>query len=177
MNLPHDLTEVSLWAGLHDANCVHPVQPAGAHRYSSSAKRPLAGIPQIAAGYAVSPAARRRAIGEEEARLIAEYQSKCREESLSWNELESAVTTECNQVIDIADASLVTSTDNSVALRISGLLNYAPYRELFLRVERLTVSRGDGQELGITALLKMAEEYWDAFERRNKEARRSTGNQ
>ena len=113
MNLPHDLTEVSLWAGLHDANCVHPVQPAGAHRYSSSAKRPLAGIPQIAAGYAVSPAARRRAIGEEEARLIAEYQSKCREESLSWNELESAVTSECNQVIDIADASLVTSTDNS----------------------------------------------------------------
>ena len=73
--------------------------------------------------------------------------------------------------------SLVASTDNSVALRISGLLNYAPYRELFLRVERLTVSRGDGQELGITALLKMAEEYWDAFERRNKEARRSTGNQ
>ena len=41
-----------------------------------------------------------------------------------------------------------------------------------VRVERLTVSRGDGQELGITALLKMAEEYWDAFEHRNKEARR-----
>ena len=71
--------------------------------------------------------------------MIAEYQSKCREESLSWNELESAVTTECNQVIDIADASPVTSTDNSVALRISGLLNYASYRDLILRAERLTV--------------------------------------
>jgi len=65
---------------------------------------------------------------EEEARLIAEYPSKCREESVSWSELERAVTTECNQVIDIVDASLVTSTDNSV---ISGLLNYASYRDLF----------------------------------------------
>jgi hypothetical protein len=106
---------------------------------------------------------------EEEARLIAEYQSKWREESLSWSELESAVTTECQQVIDIADATLATSADNSVALRISGLLNYASYRELFLRAERLTLTRGDGQDLGIARLLKMGEAYWDAFERRKKE--------
>src|SRR6267142_390084 len=72
---------------------------------------------------------------------------------------------ECKQVIDIADATLATSADNSVALRISGLLNYTEYRELFLRAERLTLSRGDGQELGIAGLLKMGEEYWDAFER------------
>jgi len=76
---------------------------------------------------------------EEEARLIAEHQSNCREESVSWSELGRAVTTECKQVIDIADKSLVTSTDNSVALRISGLLNYASYRDLILRAERLTV--------------------------------------
>jgi hypothetical protein len=106
---------------------------------------------------------------EEEARLIAEYQSKWREESLSWSELESAVTTECQQVIDIADATLATSADNSVALRISGLLNYASYRELFLRAERLTLTRGDGQDLGIAGLLKMGEVYWDAFERGKKE--------
>jgi hypothetical protein len=83
---------------------------------------------------------------EEEARLIAEYQSKWREESLSWSELENAVTTECQQVIDIADATLATSADNSVALGISGLLNYATYRELFLRAARLTLTRGDGQD-------------------------------
>jgi hypothetical protein len=106
---------------------------------------------------------------EEEARLIAEYQSKWREESLSWSELQSAVTTECQQVIDIADATLATSADNSVALRISGLLNYASYRELFLRAERLTLTRGDGQDLGIAGLLKMGEVYWDAFERGKKE--------
>src|SRR5258708_29763617 len=111
---------------------------------------------------------------EEEARLIAEYQSKWREESLSWSELESAITTECKQVIDIADATLATSPDNSVALRIGGLLNYTKYHELFLRAERLSLTRGDGQDLGIAGLLKMGEAYWDAFERHKKEDGRST---
>jgi len=58
-----------------------------------------------------------------------------------------------------------------VALRISGLLNYTSYRELFLRAERLTLSRGDGEELGIAGLLKMGEAYWDAFERQKKTGR------
>jgi hypothetical protein len=111
---------------------------------------------------------------EEESRLIAEYQSKWREESLSWSELESALTAECKQVIDIADATLAKSPDNSVALRISGLLNYTSYRELFLRAERLTLSRGDGEELGIAGLLKMGEAYWDAFERQKKQDGRPT---
>jgi hypothetical protein len=65
------------------------------------------------------------------------------------------------------------SKDNSVALRISGLLNYTTYRELFLRAERLTLSQGDGHELGIAGLLKMGEAYWDAFERQKKEDGRS----
>ena len=106
---------------------------------------------------------------EEEARLIAGYQSKWREESLSWSALETALSMECKQVLDIADATLATSTDNSVALRVGGLLNYTEYRELFLRAERLTLTRGDGQELGIAGLLKMGEEYWDAFERRKND--------
>ena len=72
-------------------------------------------------------------------------------------------------MLDIADATLATLADNSVALRISGLLNYTEYRELFLRAERLTLSRGDGQELGIAGLLKMGEEYWDTFERRKND--------
>jgi hypothetical protein len=82
--------------------------------------------------------------------------------------LESALTAECKQVIDIADATLAKSPDNSVALRISGLLNYSSYRELFLRAEGLTLSRGDGQDFGIAGLLKMGEAYWDAFERQKK---------
>jgi hypothetical protein len=195
MNLPQGAAEVSLWAGLHDAQIVSiqsnllertvtlhlesdhllefhklpldmqfllrldGVQSARVVRYS------------IWPGEFLVPAGVSR---EEESRLIAEYQSKWREESLSWSELESAVTTECKQVIDITDATMAASADNSVALRISGLLNYAAYHELFLRAERLTLSRGDGQDLGIAGLLKMGEAYWDAFERRKKDDGRST---
>jgi hypothetical protein len=187
MNLPHGVQEVSLWAGLHDAQIVSIQsnlleRTITLHLESDHLlefhKLPLdmqfllrlQGVQSArVVHYAVWPgefSVPAGAAREDEARLIAEYQSKWREESLSWSALESAVTMECKQVIDIADATLATSTDNSVALRISGLLNYTEYHELFLRAERLTISRGDGQELGIAGLLKMGEEYWDAFQRR-----------
>jgi hypothetical protein len=195
MNLPHGAAEVSLWAGLHDAQIVsiHSnllERTVTLHLESDHLlqfhKLPLdmqfllrlKGVESArVVHYATWPGEFSVPAGtarEEEARLIVEYQSKCREESLSWSELESAVTTECKQVIDIADAMLATATDNSVALRICGLLNYTSYRELFLRAERLTLSRGDGQELGIAGLLKLGEAYWEAFERQKKEDGRST---
>ena len=187
MNLPAGVQETSLWAGLHDAQIVtiesnlldrtitlhlesdhllefhnlpldmqfllrlDGVQSARVVHYAG-----WPGEFSVPAG--VTP--------EEQSRLITEYQSKCREESLDWTELEAALTTECKQVLDIADANLATDARKSVALRINGLLNYTEYRELFLRAERLTLTRGDGQDLGIDGLLKMGEAYWDAFEHR-----------
>jgi hypothetical protein len=195
MNLPQGAAEVSLWAGLHDAQIVSIQSDLLArtitlHLESDHLlefhKLPLDmqfllrldGVQSArVVHYAVWPGEFSAPAGvarEEEARLIAEYQSKWREESLSWSELESALTAECKQVIDIADATLAKSPDNSVALRINGLLNYTSYRELFLRAEQLALSRGDGQELGIAGLLKMGEAYWDAFERQKKEDERST---
>jgi len=188
IHLPPGVQEVSLWAGLHDAQIVSiqsnllertitlhlesdhllefhnlpldlqfflRLEGVQSARVVHSAGWP--GEFSLPAG--VSP--------EEQSRLIADYQSKCREESLSWADLEGAVTTECKQVIDVSDASLARAPGDSVALRISGLLNYTTYRELFLRAERLTLTRGDGQDLGIDGLLKMGEAYWDAFEQRN----------
>jgi len=195
MNLPHGAAEVSLWVGLHDAQIVSIdsnllERTVTLHLESDHLlafhKLPLdmqfllrlEGVQSArVVHYAVWPGEFSVPAGtarEEEARLIAEYQSKCREESLSWSELESAVTTECKQVIDIVNATLATSADNSVALRISGLLNYTSYRELFLRAERFTLSRGDGKELGIAGLLKMGEAYWEAFERQKTKDGRST---
>jgi hypothetical protein len=195
MNLPHGAQEVSLWTALHDAQIVSIQsnlleRTVTLHLESDHLlefhKLPLDmqfllrldGVQSArVVHYAIWPGEFSVPAGvnrEEEARLIAEFQSKWREESLSWSELESAVTTECKQVIDIMDATLVASTDNSVALRIGGLLNYTKWHELFLRAERLTLSRGDGQELGIAGLVKMGEAYWDAFERRKKEHGRPT---
>ena len=187
MNLPPGAQETSLWAGLHDAQIVSiqsnlldrtitlhlesdhllefhnlPLDMQFLLRLDgvqSARVVHVAGWPgEFSVPAGVSP--------EEQSRLIADYQSKCREESLSWTELESALTIECKQVLDIADAQLATASDNSIALRINGLLNYTEFRELFLRAERLTVTRGDGQDFGIDGLLKLGEAYWDAFEQR-----------
>jgi hypothetical protein len=102
---------------------------------------------------------------EEEARLVAEYQAKWREESVSWEDLEKSVTTEHKQVIDISDATLAVAENGSVALRIVGLFNYTTYHELFLRAERLAIFRSDAGELSVSDLLKLGEAYWDALEK------------
>ena len=43
---------------------------------------------------------------EEQRKVVAEYQAKWREESASWNEFESRITREDEQVFDISDAAL-----------------------------------------------------------------------
>ena len=188
MNLPPGTQEVSLWAALHDAQIVSITsnlleRSVTLHLESDHLLEfhqlpldmqfllRLDGVQSARVlHYSVWPGEFSVPAGvsrEQESRLVAGYQSKWREESLSWSELESAVTTECQQVIDISDAALATPPDNSsIALRITGLLNYTAHRELFLRSERLTLTRGDGHDLGISGLLKMGEAYWDAFERR-----------
>ena len=115
--------------------------------------------------FAVPPGASK----EEQERLVAEYQAKWREESANWSDLEKAVTAEHKQVIDIADAALATEKHGAVALRISGLLNYTAYHEIFLRAEKLTISRTDAGEVSIAELLKLGAAYWDALEQHEKE--------
>jgi len=106
---------------------------------------------------------------EEQERQVAEYQAKWREESANWSDLEKAVTAEHKQVIDIADATLATEQDGAVALRISGLLNYTAYHEIFLRAEKLTISRTDAAEIKVAELLRLGKAYWDELEQHEKE--------
>lgn len=186
INLPQGTQEVSLWAGLHDAQIVSiqsnllertlSLHLESDHLLEFHNLPPdmqfllrLHGVQSArVVCYAIWPGEFSVPAGsspDEGARLIAEYQSKWREESLSWSELQSAVTTEYKQVIDIEDATMATAGDNSVALRITGLLNYTEYRGLFLRAERLTLFSGDGQDLGIAGLQTLGESYWEAVDR------------
>ena len=55
------------------------------------------------------------------------------------------------------------------ALRISGLLNYTAYHQIFLRAEKLTISRTDAGKVTIAELLKLGAAYWDALEQHEKE--------
>jgi hypothetical protein len=105
---------------------------------------------------------------EEESRLVLEYQAKWREESFSWTEFEKLITRECEQVLDIADAALVTSKD-SVALRLRGHVNYTVYHEVFVRAEKLTLSGSNGRIFGVKEFQELGEAFWEAFSRRSEQ--------
>src|SRR6202158_5385347 len=120
MNLPHGVPEVSLWVGLHDAQIVSIQsnlleRTVTLHLESDHLlefhKLPLDmqcllrldGVQSArVVHYAVWPGEFSVPAGvarEEEARVIAEYQSQWRQGLFRCSELESVLTAECKQVI------------------------------------------------------------------------------
>lgn len=190
VNLPHGISSVSLWDGLHEAQIISmqsnllertvtlnleienlrifyqwPLDVQFVFRLGGVQSARVVKYSIWPGPFSLPPGVSK----EEQERLVAEYQTKWREESLNWSDLEKAMTAEHKQVIDIADATLATEKNGAVALRISGLLNYTAYHELFLRAEKLTISRTDAGELAVAELLKLGEAYWDALEQQENE--------
>jgi hypothetical protein len=190
VNLPHGISSVSLWDGLHEAQIISiqsnllertvtlnveienlrifyqwPLDMQFVFRLDRVQSARVVKYSIWPGPFTVPPGVSK----EEQERLVAEYQAKWREESLNWSDLEKAMTAEHKQVIDIADATLATEKNGAVALRISGLLNYTAYHELFLRAEKLTISRTDAGEIAVAELLKLGDAYWDALERQEDE--------
>jgi hypothetical protein len=190
VNLPAGISSASLWEGLHEAQIISiqsnllertvtlhmeienlrvfyqwPLDMQFVFRLDGVQSARVMKYSIWPGPFAVPPGVS----NEQQERLVAEYQAKWREESLSWSDLEKAVTAEHKQVIDIADATLATEKDGVVALRIIGLLNYTAYHEIFLRAEKLAISRTDAGEVSIAELLKLGEAYWDALEKHEKE--------
>ncbi len=190
VNLPPEISGESLWDGLHEAQIISiqssllertvtlhveienlrifhawPLNMQFVFRLDGVQSARVLKYSIWPGTFAVPPALSK----QEQDRLVAEYQAKWREESANWSDLEKAVTAEHKQVIDIADASLATEKDGAVALRISGLLNYTAYHQIFLRAEKLTISRTDAGKVTIAELLKLGAAYWDALEQHEKE--------
>jgi hypothetical protein len=105
---------------------------------------------------------------EEQRKIVAEYQAKWREESASWNEFESRITREDEQVFDISDAALAVSPRGLFALKLCGHLNYATYHEAYLRFETLKITGSDGKQFELEAFQRLGEQYWEAFSNRAK---------
>jgi hypothetical protein len=103
---------------------------------------------------------------EEESRIIAEYQAKWREESASWNDFETAVNREDKNVFYISNATLATSQDGILAIRVNGQLgsgarnDYAAYHEFFVRAAKLEISTSDGKRLELEDFLRLGGTYW-----------------
>jgi hypothetical protein len=190
VHLPAGVSDLSLWEGLHDAQIIAIQSNLLARTITLNLEIEhlrifyelpldmqflfrLEGVQSARVlKYSVWPGAfsvPESVSKEEEARLVAEYQAKWREESVSWVDLEEAVTSEHKQVIDIADATLAVAENGSVALRIVGLFNYTTYHEIFLRAERMVIFRSDAGELSVSDLLKLGEAYWDALEKQGNE--------
>jgi hypothetical protein len=190
VHLPAGVSDVSLWAGLHDAQIIAIQSNLLTRTVRLSLEIEhlrifyelpldmqflirLEGVQSArVTKYSVWPgdfSVPKGVSKESEARLVAVYQAKWREESVSWEDLEKSVTTEHKQVIDISDATLAAGESGSVALRIVGLFNYTTYHELFLRAERLMIFRSDAGELSVSDLLKLGEAYWDALEKQENE--------
>jgi hypothetical protein len=187
VNLPQDAAIVSLWDCLHDARLVslssnllertvslfcqiehlrsfHQL-PEGVQFVLKLEGVQSARIVRSAiwpGGCAVPDGVSR----EEESRIIAEYQARWREESASWNEFEAAVNREDGNVFYILDATLATSKDGILAIRVDGQLgsgprnNYAAYHEFFVRAVRLEISTSDGKRLELEDFLRLGGTYW-----------------
>jgi hypothetical protein len=97
---------------------------------------------------------------EGESRLIKEYQSKWREESASWNDFESKVAAENEQIFCIHDAAILIPHDGRFALKLSGQLNHSEYQEVFLRAETLRILGSDASNYTLDEFCTLGKTYW-----------------
>jgi hypothetical protein len=109
---------------------------------------------------------------EEWSRLIDEYQSKWRNESLSWDALESSLPT---NPLEVHYSELATGADGRT-LRMEGFLKGDKYDDIFCKVfaafNGLAVSRSDGVDIDFKEFCRLGEVYWDAFAKRRRESDR-----
>lgn len=97
----------------------------------------------------------------EQEKLVKEYQSKWREESISWNDFESVIGSKIATFV-VSNSELALKNDN-LALYIDGHLNNDKYYSVFLRADKLLIQQSDGKPLTLEQFRKLGEEYWEAF--------------
>ena len=103
---------------------------------------------------------------EEASRLIKEYQSRWREESIAWKDFEKNLP---ENPFSISDADIV-SNENQTALKVGGPLDVDDYYDLYCTIiargSRIKASRSDGQDFNFEKLIKLGEDYWNSFGKR-----------
>jgi len=192
VNLPQGANLVSLWACLHDAQIVSirsnlldrtavlrcEIEHLRSFHHLADGSAFIVSLHGVQSArvlrYAIWPGEFKIPDGlsrEQESTLVEDYQSKWREESLSWSDFEGSVKRENEQVFDLSDATLAVSPDAGVALQLCGHLNYATYHEVYLRAAQLEVSDSDGKRFDLEDFQKMGELYWEEFSRRSQRKR------
>lgn len=178
VNLPEGATEFSLWSTLHDGDLTaiesdlmartlslrfdvgnvrdfynlsedtrFVIVVSGVQSVRSFSSVPWPGGCSIPAGTPY----------EQQQTLIAEYQSKWREESLSWADFERLI----GNGLEVSSATLGQAS-NGVALRLGLLVGGDSYAEAFVRGEGITFLIGERQ-VTPQEFVELGEAYWEAF--------------
>ena len=178
INLPEGVTQLSLWSTLHDGDLTAIESDLMArtltlvfnvdyvkdfHNLSEETRfvvivsgvqsvRSLKSVPWPG-GCSIPDATPY----EQQQAIVAEYQSKWREESLSWADFEKLI----NDGLEVSSASLGQGSD-SIALHLGLLVGGDSYVEAYIRGEEITFSIGERQ-LTPQQFVEMGEAYWEAF--------------
>lgn len=183
VNLPEGVATLSLWNTLHDGDLLAVESDLLARtvtlRLDVSYLREFHRLPEetqfviVVSGVQSVRWVRSVACGEfslpqgsdreEESRLIAEYRSKCREESQSWGDFESLTRDE----LEVSSAVLAHSS-NGVALQLGVLLGDGHYVEARVRGDAITFFVGE-REVTPEAFVGLGEAYWQAFANRKSD--------
>ena len=94
---------------------------------------------------------------EQQQAIVAEYQRKWREESLSWGDFERLI----DKGLELSSAVLIQGS-KGVALRLGLLVGGDSYVDAFVRGEEITFSVGERQ-LTPQEFVELGEAYWEAF--------------
>jgi hypothetical protein len=185
--LPPGMVVASLWDSLHDAQVVSVRSNLLERTIDISCEIEhlrtfqkfdegfqfnlhLTGVQSArAVGYAIWPGGCPIPNGlsvEEQRKLVAGYQAKWREESVSWSDFESRITRKDEQVFDISDAALAMAARGPAALKLCGHLNYATYHEVYLRFETLKIFGSNAKQFDLKEFQQLGEAYWEAFANR-----------
>lgn len=101
---------------------------------------------------------------EEQNRLVKEYQTKWREESMTWNNFVAAFAT---NEFDIGDAQ-VARNESSVAMQIQGSLYGDEFDNqffnVFMRAKQILIQQNNGATVTVEHLTQLGDDYWNSFE-------------
>jgi hypothetical protein len=178
INLPEDATELSLWSTLHDGDLAAIESDLLArtltlrfdvgyvrdfHKFSEETRfvvvvsgvqsvRSFSGVPWPGGcSIPTGPSC------EQQQAVVAEYQSKWREESLSWADFERLT----NNGLEVSSATLARRSDG-VALRLGLFVGGDSYVEAYVRGTEITFSVGERQ-ITPEEFVEVGEAYWEAF--------------
>jgi hypothetical protein len=181
INLPEGATELSLWSTLHDGDLAAIESDLLAraltlrfdvgyvrdfHKFSEETRfvvavggvqsvRSFSGVPWPG-GCSIPPGTPY----EQQQAIVAEYQSKWREESLSWADFERLTT----NGLEVSSATLARRSDG-VALQLGLLVGGDSYVEAYVRGAEITFLVGERQ-ITPEEFVEMGEAYWEAFANR-----------